>query len=154
MVTQVVCQPNYIPPGGQTLGGVTRRPRETPVAPQTSLRHLRCAQQTICLTSGPDIVLLWNENLKRIHWPLGRILSIYASKDGIVRRARIKTKSGIVIRRIRKLCPLELDGESLITNEDEVPDTPGDPERQEVPESNTVTTRAGRQARPPSRYIP
>ncbi|GBM50694.1 hypothetical protein AVEN_31839-1 [Araneus ventricosus] len=64
-----------------------------------------------------DIVLLWSENLKRIHWPLGRILPIYASKDGIVRRARIKTKSGIVIRPIRKLCPLELDGESLITNE-------------------------------------
>ncbi|GBM50664.1 hypothetical protein AVEN_203992-1 [Araneus ventricosus] len=64
-----------------------------------------------------DIVLLWSENLKRIHWPLGRIRPIYASKDGIVRRARIKTKSGIVIRPIRKLCPLELDGESLITNE-------------------------------------
>ncbi|GBO33318.1 hypothetical protein AVEN_204081-1 [Araneus ventricosus] len=93
-----------------------------------------------------DIVLLWNENLKRIHWPLGRILSIYASKDGIVRRPKIKTKSGIVVRPIRKLCPLELDGESLITNEDEVPDTRGDPERQEVPESNTVTTRFGRQA--------
>ncbi|GBL99240.1 hypothetical protein AVEN_3619-1 [Araneus ventricosus] len=101
-----------------------------------------------------DIVLLWKENLKRIHWQLGRILSIYASKGGIVRRARIKTKSGIVIRPIRKLCPLELDGESLITNEDEVPDTPGDPETQDVPESNTVTTRAGRQARPPSRYCP
>ncbi|GBM13374.1 hypothetical protein AVEN_45201-1 [Araneus ventricosus] len=122
-----------------------------------------------------DIVLLWKENLKRIHWPLGRILSIYASKDGIVRRAKIKTKSGIVIRPIRKLCPLEQDdvkkqtnkfkglyahkkleqdGESLITNEDEVPDTPGDPETQDVPESNTVTTRAGRQARPPSRYRP
>ncbi|GBN91172.1 hypothetical protein AVEN_204149-1 [Araneus ventricosus] len=101
-----------------------------------------------------DIVLLWNENLKRIHWPLGRILSIYASKDEIVRRAKIKTKSGIVIRPIRKLCPLELDGENLITNEKEVPDTPGNPERQEVLESNTVATRAGRQARPPSRYRP
>ncbi|GBO05631.1 hypothetical protein AVEN_208558-1 [Araneus ventricosus] len=55
---------------------------------------------------------------------------------------------------IRKLCTLELDGESLITNEDEVPDAPGDPERQKVSESNTVTTRAGRQARPPSRYRP
>ncbi|GBN34756.1 hypothetical protein AVEN_67804-1, partial [Araneus ventricosus] len=55
---------------------------------------------------------------------------------------------------IRKLCPLELVGESLITNEDKVPDTPGDPETQDVPESNTVATRAGRQSRPPSRYRP
>ncbi|GBO30356.1 hypothetical protein AVEN_178078-1 [Araneus ventricosus] len=101
-----------------------------------------------------DIVLVWNENLKRIYWPLERILSIYTRKDGIVRRAKIKTKSGIVIRPIRKLCPLELDGESFITNEDEFPDTPRDPETQDVPESNTVTTRAGRQARPPSRYRP
>ncbi|GBM27230.1 hypothetical protein AVEN_217783-1 [Araneus ventricosus] len=33
--------------------GITRRPRETPVAPQTSLKHLRCAQQTTCLTGFP-----------------------------------------------------------------------------------------------------
>ncbi|GBO08243.1 hypothetical protein AVEN_23692-1 [Araneus ventricosus] len=56
-----------------------------------------------------------------------------ASKDGIV-RAKIKTKSGIVIRPIRKLRPLELYGESLITIEDEVPDTPGDPEREDISE--------------------
>ncbi|GBO40153.1 hypothetical protein AVEN_58902-1 [Araneus ventricosus] len=37
------------------MGGVTRRPRETPVAPQTSLRHLRCAQQTTCLTGFPAL---------------------------------------------------------------------------------------------------
>ncbi|GBM00404.1 hypothetical protein AVEN_179217-1 [Araneus ventricosus] len=101
-----------------------------------------------------DLYPLTPDLFLKIHWSLGRILSIYASKDGIVRRAKIKTKSGIVIRPIRKLRPLELDGESLITNEDEVADTPGATERQEVPESNTVTTRAGRQTRPPSRYRP
>ncbi|CAL1276881.1 unnamed protein product [Larinioides sclopetarius] len=119
-----------------------------------------------------DVVLLWNDNQKRIHWPLGRILSIYASRDGIARRAKIKTKSGIMIRPIRKLCPLELDGEGFITNEDKIPDTPnpdpdttpdtpdpdrnapGDPERQDNPESTTVITRAGRPVRPPSRYSP
>ncbi|GBM93510.1 hypothetical protein AVEN_22138-1 [Araneus ventricosus] len=111
----------------------------------TSQLHQRSTIRTqVYIPKIGDIVLLWNENIEKIHWPLGRILSIYASKDGIVRRAKIKTKSGILIRPIRKLCPLELDGESLITHEDEVPDTPGDPERQEVPESKT----------PPSRYRP
>ncbi|CAL1298732.1 unnamed protein product [Larinioides sclopetarius] len=77
-----------------------------------------------------------------------------------------------MIRPIRKLCPLELDGEGLITNEDKIPDTPnpdpdttpdtpdpdpnsrGDPERQDNPESTTVTTRAGRPVRLPFRYSP
>ncbi|GBL76026.1 hypothetical protein AVEN_234339-1 [Araneus ventricosus] len=89
------------------------------------------------------IFLLRNENLKRIHLPVGRILSIYTSKDGIVRKARIKTKSGTVIKPIRNLCPLELDGESLIINEVKVPGIPDDPETQDIPESNTVTTRTG-----------
>ncbi|GBL74024.1 hypothetical protein AVEN_230939-1 [Araneus ventricosus] len=101
-----------------------------------------------------ECLTFWNSYETSIHWPLGRILSISASQNVIMKRAKIKTKSGIVIRRISKLCLLELDGESLITNEDEDPDTPGDPERQDIPESNIVTTRAERQARPPSRYRP
>ncbi|GBO11542.1 hypothetical protein AVEN_261546-1 [Araneus ventricosus] len=92
--------------------------------------------------------------MKRIYWPLGRILSIYAIQDGIVGRAKIKTKSGILIRSICKLCSIELNGESLITNKDNVLYIPDDPERQHIPASNPVTIRAGRQIRPPSRYKP
>ncbi|GBM64368.1 hypothetical protein AVEN_11020-1 [Araneus ventricosus] len=92
--------------------------------------------------------------MKRIYWPLGRILSFYAIQDGIVGRAKIETKSGILIRPIRKLCPIEPDGESFITNKDNVPDIPKDPERQDIPTSNPVTIRAGQQIRPPSRYKP
>ncbi|GFU32565.1 integrase catalytic domain-containing protein [Nephila pilipes] len=47
-----------------------------------------------------DIVLIWNDNIKIIYWPLGRILSVFSSKDGMIRRAKIKTKLGIVIRPI------------------------------------------------------
>ncbi|GBO27832.1 hypothetical protein AVEN_252025-1 [Araneus ventricosus] len=38
------------------MEGITRRPRETPVAQQTSLKHLSCAQQTTCLTG---FLALW-----------------------------------------------------------------------------------------------
>nr|GFS82912.1 integrase catalytic domain-containing protein [Nephila pilipes] len=103
-----------------------------------------------------DIVLIWNDNIKRIYWPLGRILSVFSSKDGIIRRAKIKTKSGIVIRPIQKLCPLELDGES-VTNKDKVPDTPEDYARRsfrDIPVPTPATSRAGRIVRPPSRFSP
>lgn len=97
-----------------------------------------------------DIVLVSNDNLKRIYWPLGKILSVFASKDGIIRRVKIKTKSGILIRPIQKVCPLELDGEN-ITYEDQIPVRTEEDSR--VPDSPTIT-RAGRIARPPSRYRP
>ncbi|GFX75872.1 DUF5641 domain-containing protein [Trichonephila clavipes] len=56
-----------------------------------------------------DIVLISNESLKMIDWPLRRLLQIYTSGDDIVRRSKVKTLSGVVVRPIQKLCPLELD---------------------------------------------
>nr|XP_042910968.1 uncharacterized protein LOC107454670 [Parasteatoda tepidariorum] len=101
-----------------------------------------------------DIILIWNDNLKRIHWPLGRILSVYTSKDGLIRRAKVKTKSGILIRPIQNLCPLELDEENL-NSEDQLPETfKFEPERtsSDIPDSVPTTTRVGRVVRPPSRF--
>ncbi|XP_054709447.1 uncharacterized protein LOC129219152 [Uloborus diversus] len=108
-----------------------------------------------------DIVLIWDENLKRICWPLGRILSIYLSKDSIARTAKIKTKSGILIRPIRKLCPLELDEEKLpINDEPKKKDTKSQeipeafPDAPETPGLPPVTTRFGRLVRLPDKYRP
>nr|XP_042895777.1 uncharacterized protein LOC122268912 [Parasteatoda tepidariorum] len=101
-----------------------------------------------------DIFLIWNDNLKRIHWPLGRILSVYTSKDGLIRRAKIKTKSGILIRQIQNLCPLEMDEENL-NSEDQLPETSKDePEgpSSDIPDSTPATTRVGRVVRPSSRF--
>ncbi|GFV61972.1 integrase catalytic domain-containing protein [Trichonephila clavipes] len=117
-----------------------------------------------------DIVLISNESLKRIDWPLGRILQIYTSGDGIVRRAKVKTLSGVVVRPIQKLCPLELDIWQVVNKSRETIDPGGNSERlycvptipdyvpnvpdlvSTVPDFDVRTTRSGRNIRTPNRY--
>nr|XP_042900001.1 uncharacterized protein LOC122269710 [Parasteatoda tepidariorum] len=56
-----------------------------------------------------DIVIIWNDNVSRIQWPLGSILKILSSKDGHAQTAMLQTKSGIIIRPLKKLRPLEVN---------------------------------------------
>ena len=59
------------------------------------------------LTVG-DIVLVVDDSSPRCLWPLGRVLEVFPNKhDGCVRVARVKTKSGPLLRPINKLCLLE-----------------------------------------------
>ncbi|GFV20163.1 integrase catalytic domain-containing protein [Trichonephila clavipes] len=108
--------------------------------------------------------------LKRIDWPLGRILQIYTSGDGIVRRAKVKTLSGVVVRPIQKLCPLELDVWQVVNKSRETIDPGGNSEKLDcfptipdyvpivpdsvstVPDSDVRTTRSGRNIRTTNRY--
>lgn len=55
-----------------------------------------------------DIVLLLDENLPRSVWPLGRVLEVYHNqKDGLVRSAKIKTRTSELVRPIDKIVLLE-----------------------------------------------
>ncbi|XP_071044568.1 uncharacterized protein [Parasteatoda tepidariorum] len=120
----------------------------------SQLHHRLTVRKTTYHPKVGDIILIWNDNHKKIHWPLGRILSVYSSKDGLIRRAKVKTKSGILIRPIENLCPLELDEENL-NSEDQLPETSKDePERtsSDIPDSVPATTRVGRVVLPPSRF--
>ncbi|XP_059056256.1 uncharacterized protein LOC131850106 [Achroia grisella] len=54
------------------------------------------------------IVVVMQENLTPLHWPLGLITRVYKGKDGIIRVASVKTKAGIFQRPVVKLCPLPL----------------------------------------------
>ncbi|KAB0790764.1 hypothetical protein PPYR_15512, partial [Photinus pyralis] len=54
-----------------------------------------------------EIVLIGNDQDKRIDWPLGRITEIFPGKDRQVRLVRLKTAKGIVLRPIQRLYPLE-----------------------------------------------
>ncbi|KFM57426.1 hypothetical protein X975_24273, partial [Stegodyphus mimosarum] len=63
------------------------------------LGHLH--QRTIALNRFyvPNVGdLIWTDNLKRLYWPLGRILSIYTSNDRVARTTKVKTKPGLVTR--------------------------------------------------------
>lgn len=55
-----------------------------------------------------DIVLLLDENLPRSVWPLGRVLEVYYNrKDGLVRSAKVKTRTSELVRPIDKIVLLE-----------------------------------------------
>ncbi|UYV70099.1 hypothetical protein LAZ67_7001786, partial [Cordylochernes scorpioides] len=55
-----------------------------------------------------DVVLIGQENLKRMFWPKGRIVNLIPGKDGIVRVAHVKTATGTLIRTLQRLHPLEI----------------------------------------------
>ena len=57
-----------------------------------------------------DLVLVLGENTPRSLWPLGLVLSVSPSKDGLVRSVEVKTKSTVLKRPIHKLVLLEGEG--------------------------------------------
>ncbi|KAH8315907.1 hypothetical protein KR074_001810, partial [Drosophila pseudoananassae] len=66
--------------------------------------------------SGPalapnDVVLVKDENLPPMKWPLARIMELIPGRDGIFRVAVIKTSSGVTKRAVTKLCLVPLKDE-------------------------------------------
>ena len=54
-----------------------------------------------------DLVLLQDDDVKRRSWPLARIETVMPGKDGVVRTAKVRTKSGVYVRPVTKLYQLE-----------------------------------------------
>ena len=54
-----------------------------------------------------DLVLVVTDNLPRGRWPLARVTHVVRGDDGRVRPAEIKTKAGVYVRPVTKLCLLE-----------------------------------------------
>ena len=54
-----------------------------------------------------DIVVVSGHPIPRSHWMLGRIVEAMPGDDGIVRRAKVKTKNSVITRPVTKLCLLE-----------------------------------------------
>ncbi|XP_074653621.1 uncharacterized protein LOC141907778 [Tubulanus polymorphus] len=59
-------------------------------------------------TSVGDLVIVSNEQLPRAQWPLGRVIEVHPGSDGVVRSAKIKTRSSpSLIRPVNKCVMLE-----------------------------------------------
>ena len=58
-----------------------------------------------------DVVILADDKLSRSSWPLGRVVETYPGSDGLIRSAKVTTKSvtgtNMLIRPVHKLCLLE-----------------------------------------------
>ena len=75
-----------------------------------SLTKRSCWTEKIPNLEVGELVLVHEEDLKRRKWPLGRIVSVSPSDDGVVRVAEVKTKSGTYTRPATKLYKLEDNG--------------------------------------------
>ena len=54
-----------------------------------------------------ELVIVQDDDIKRGKWPLARVIQILPGRDGIVRVAEIKTRSGVYTRPTSKLLRLE-----------------------------------------------
>lgn len=55
--------------------------------------------------------MICSEFSEKNKWPLGLVQRVLPSKDGLVRQVELRTRKGILVRDIRKLCLLEaIDG--------------------------------------------
>ncbi|GFT86135.1 DUF5641 domain-containing protein [Trichonephila clavipes] len=90
-----------------------------------------------------DIVLIGDNDVKRINWPMAKIVKSFPGKDGRIRVVEVKTPSGNFIRPIQKLYPLEVN----------LPEASDFRERIQKDQKNQEisTSRRGRTLRPPKR---
>ena len=56
-----------------------------------------------------DIVIINDDNKKRLDWFSIRVIKIMPGSDGNVRLVRLKTQKGELTRPVQRLCPFELD---------------------------------------------
>ncbi|GFT74835.1 DUF5641 domain-containing protein [Trichonephila clavipes] len=61
------------------------------------------------------MVLIGNDNKKRLSWPIAKIIELIPGRDGEIRTVRLKTQHGTVIRPVQRIFPLE---EQAIANSD------------------------------------
>ena len=76
------------------------------------LHTLRMRQRQIAPTRNlraGDLVLITDPLLPRNRWRLGRVTKVFPGPDGLVRKARVHTASGDLLRPVVKLCLLEGD---------------------------------------------
>ncbi|UYV63025.1 hypothetical protein LAZ67_2002879 [Cordylochernes scorpioides] len=93
-------------------------------------------KRELCIKEG-DLVLIGQDNTKRILWPVGKIIKLYLGKDGVNRVARVKTSTGEWLRPVQRLFPLEISSE----------ETPEKASGDKKP--LTIKTRSGREVRKP-----
>ncbi|XP_054282052.1 uncharacterized protein LOC128999514 [Macrosteles quadrilineatus] len=68
--------------------------------------------------STGDIVLIGDDNIKRINWPLALVLETIRGKDGVCRVAKLKTAKGELTRPIQRLYPIEINSKDMSRKQD------------------------------------
>ncbi|XGW10029.1 hypothetical protein V3C99_011922 [Haemonchus contortus] len=95
---------------------------------------------------GEIVLILPDEPVPRSNWPLGRIVEVVRSSDGLVRSAKVITSSGKTSHRpIAKLVPLEI--RSSLTGENMTRTTATKSETEQIPQRASLPRKAKENAR-------
>lgn len=54
------------------------------------------------------IVILREDNVPSMHWPLGRVIKVHPGADGVIRTATIQTAKSVLDRAVKRLVPLPI----------------------------------------------
>ena len=66
----------------------------------------KCIKEEVRQLEINDLVWIVDENVKRAHYKMGRVLEVYHGSDGRVRSALVKTEDGKLKRPVVKLAPM------------------------------------------------
>ena len=66
----------------------------------------KCIKEEFRLLEVNDLVWIVDDNVKRAHYEMGRVLEVYHGSDGRVRSALVKTEDGKLKRPVVKLAPM------------------------------------------------
>ncbi|GFW63682.1 DUF5641 domain-containing protein [Trichonephila clavipes] len=65
-----------------------------------------------------EIVLIGDDNKKRLFWPMVKIIELISGRDGKIRTVKLKTQHGTVLRQVQRVYPLEIRAnENCVTEE-------------------------------------
>ncbi|XP_062713178.1 uncharacterized protein LOC134290149 [Aedes albopictus] len=95
-----------------------------------------------------SIVVLKEEKIPPLKWPLGRVISVHPGSDGRVRVATVRTSNGTTQRAVSKLCllPVEVDPATVVIDAPHSPDL-----RRSRPVQHVAEGGRARQFRAPDR---
>ncbi|GFQ83457.1 DUF5641 domain-containing protein [Trichonephila clavata] len=64
------------------------------------------------------MVLIADDNKKRLSWPIANIIELIPSRDREIRTVRLKTQHGTAIRPVQRIFPLEV--QAIANNDKEL----------------------------------
>ncbi|XP_064108041.1 uncharacterized protein LOC135216591 [Macrobrachium nipponense] len=124
------------------------------------IRNLPCVVKGFtpnCDLKKGYLVLVKEDNLSRLHWPLGVIVDVFPGKDGLIRSVNVKTSKGVITRPIQRLHYLEIssfDSEAITeTINESMPESPLEKSKSVFPLEYSVEnrTRSGRITKVPKK---
>ena len=61
-----------------------------------------------CKLKPGSMVIIKDENIPRLMWPMGIITQVFPGRDGMIRNVNVKTSKGVLNRSVHKLHDLEI----------------------------------------------